>query len=273
MPWLLVTVQNVSRLQVPTGGGKTLASMAFALRHAERHALRRVIVVIPYLSIIEQNAAQYRRIFDPEGNGLVIEHHSAVAPPEDTREARQRSPLAYATENWNAPIIITTSVQFIESLFANRTSPCRKLHNMAHSVVIFDEVQTLPSHLLSPLLNVWRELRDHYGVSFVFSTATQPAFRHHPHHLEEGFRAGEVREITIDTAETFRQLQRVRYTLPRPDEKLSWTELIQSFAKQQQVLCIVNVRRHAFELWEQLRRVVPADEQESVFHLSSAMCA
>jgi len=260
-------------LTVPTGGGKTLSGMAFALAHAQHHALHRVIVVIPYLSIIEQNAAQYRRILDPENQGIVIENHSAVTPPEDRGEARQRSPLTYAAENWDAPVIVTTSVQFIESLFANRTSRCRKLHNIARSIVIFDEVQTLPPHLLNPLLNVLRELRDRYGVSFVFSTATQPAFRHRPRHLEEGFKVGEVREITDDTAETFRKLQRVRYTLPQPGETLSWDVLADRLTAQRQVLCVVNVRRHAFELWEQVRHLTPPDDRSSVFHLSSAMCA
>jgi CRISPR-associated endonuclease/helicase Cas3 len=260
-------------LTVPTGGGKTLSGMAFALAHAQQYALRRVIVVIPYLSIIEQNAAQYCRILDPENQGIVIENHSAVTPPEDRGEARQRSPLTYAAENWDAPIIVTTSVQFIESLFANRTSRCRKLHNVASSVVIFDEVQTLPPHLLNPLLNVLRELRDRYGVSFVFSTATQPAFRHRPRHLEEGFKVGEVHEITEETALTFRKLQRVRYRLPQPGETLSWNALADRLTEQKQVLCVVNVRRHAFMLWELARRFVPPDERDSVFHLSSAMCA
>jgi len=265
-------------LTVPTGGGKTLAGMAFALAHAEQHNLRRVIVVIPFLSIIEQNAAQYRRILDPKKKGIVIENHSAVAPREDIDEARPLKPFEkhateYAAENWDAPVIVTTSVQFIESLFANRTSRCRKLHNVARSVVIFDEVQTLPPHLLNPLLNVLRELRDHYGVSFVFSTATQPAFRHRPRHLAEGFRPGEIREITGDTAETFRQLRRVRYSLPGPGATTSWPDLAQQLSAQPQALCVVNVRRHAYELWEQLRRTLPADEIDGLFHLSSAMCA
>ena len=134
-------------LTVPTGGGKTLSGMAFALAHAAQpqYKLRRIIVVIPYLSIIEQNAAQYRRVLDPESRGIVIEHHSAVNVPEDTGESRPRAPFEkhpdeYAAENWDAPVIVTTSVQFIESIFANRTSRSRKLHNIAHSVVIFDEV-------------------------------------------------------------------------------------------------------------------------------------
>jgi CRISPR-associated endonuclease/helicase Cas3 len=253
-------------LTVPTGGGKTLAGMAFALAHAARHDLRRVIVVIPFLSIIEQNAAQYRRILDPYRQGVVIENHSAVTPFE-------KHATEYAAENWDAPVVVTTSVQFIESLFANRTSRCRKLHNIARSVVIFDEVQTLPPHLLNPLLNVLRELRDRYGVSFVFSTATQPAFRHRPRHLEEGFKADEVREITADTAATFHRLQRVSYSLPQPGQTQSWPELAERLAAQPQSLCVVNVRRHAYALWEELRRMSPADERDGVFHLSSAMCA
>jgi CRISPR-associated endonuclease/helicase Cas3 len=265
-------------LTVPTGGGKTLAGMAFALAHAQRHKLRRVIVVIPYLSIIEQNAAQYRRILDPEKKGIVTENHSAVTPPEDTSETRPLKPFEkhateYAAENWDAPVIVTTSVQFIEFLFANRTSRCRKLHNVARSVVIFDEVQTLPPHLLNPLLNVLRELRDHYSVSFVFSTATQPAFRHRPRHLEEGFKAGEVCEITAGTAETFRKLQRVHYSLPGVGRTMSWVEVADNLAAQQQSLCVVNLRRHAYELWEQLNCALPVAERDGLFHLSSAMCA
>jgi len=259
-------------LTVPTGGGKTLASIAFALRHAEQHGLRRIIVVIPYLSIIEQNAAQYRRIFDPDHEGMVIEHHSAVVVPED-REERQRSPLAYAAENWDAPIIVTTSVQFIESLFGNRPARCRKLHNIARSVVIFDEVQTLPSHLLNPPLNILRELKTHYGVSVVFSTATQPAFRHHALSLQEGFVDNDVLEITRDTAETFQTLRRVRFRLPAKDETVDWRTLAEEIAERPQALCVLNVRRHAFEVWEALRHTLAPAERDTVFHLSSAMCA
>ena len=265
-------------LTVPTGGGKTIAGMAFALAHAQRHDLRRVIVVIPYLSIIEQNAAQYRRSLDPDKKGIVIENHSAVAPPEDTGETRPLKPFErhsteYAAENWDAPVIVTTSVQFIESLFANRTSRCRKLHNVARSVVIFDEVQTLPAHLLNPLLNVLRELRDHYGLSFVFSTATQPAFRHRPRHLDEGFKTDEVREIITGTAEMFHKLKRVRYSLPGTIRKTPWSIVAENLAANQQSLCVVNLRRHAYELWEQLSRLLPASERSGLFHLSSAMCA
>ncbi len=265
-------------LTVPTGGGKTLSGMSFALAHAAKNELRRIIVVIPYLSIIEQNAAQYRRILDPENQGIVIEHHSAVKIADDTDESRPFKPFEkhaeeYAAENWDAPIIVTTSVQLIESLFACRTSRCRKLHNIAHSVIIFDEVQTLPPHLLNPLLNVFRDLRENYGVSFVFSTATQPAFRHRPLSLSEGFKKGEVEEITKDTANLFASLNRVNIHVPKTDETTTWDKLASDLAEPKQSLCIVNVRNDAFSLWEKLRRAVSEDDKASVFHLSSAMCA
>ena len=235
-------------LTVPTGGGKTLSGMSFALAHAAKNELRRIIVVIPYLSIIEQNAAQYRRILDPENQGIVIEHHSAVKIADDTDESRPYSPFEkhaeeYAAENWDAPIIVTTSVQLIESLFACRTSRCRKLHNISHSVIIFDEVQTLPSHLLNPLLNVFRDLRDNYGVSFVFSTATQPAFSHRPLSLSEGFKSDEIQEITQDTSNLFASLRRVTIHVPKADETTSWDRLATDLAERKQSLCIVNVRR------------------------------
>jgi CRISPR-associated endonuclease/helicase Cas3 len=259
-------------LTVPTGGGKTLSGMAFALKHAQLHRLRRVIVVIPYLAIIEQNAALYRRILDPDDQGIVIEHHSAINIPDDTDEERRRSPLEYAAENWDAPIIVTTSVQFIESLFASRTSRCRKLHNIAHSVVIFDEVQALPTHLLNPLLNMLRELQRTYSVSFVFSTATQPAFRASSA-LIEGFTANEITEITAETGATFEQLQRVRYRFSTPVQTMRWATIAAQMTEQQQVLCVVNTRRHAFVLWEELHRLLPESERDSLFHLSSWMCA
>jgi CRISPR-associated endonuclease/helicase Cas3 len=268
-------------LTVPTGGGKTLSGMAFALAHAARHRLRRVIVVIPYLSIIEQNAAQYRQILDPDNLGIVVEHHSAASPPEDRDETRplspfERHPAEYAVENWDAPVVITTSVQFIETLFASRTSRCRKLHNIARAVVVFDEVQTLPPRLLNPLLNVFRELQAHYGTSFVFSTATQPAFRRRPLSLAEGFGPDEITPIIEDEQARgiFRRLNRVDFKpFPRPNETLAWGELAAAIAGREQALCVVNVRRHAFEAWEKLRGKLGEDQKASVFHLSSAMCA
>lgn len=261
-------------LTVPTGGGKTLASMAFALAHARAHVQRRIIVVIPYLSIIEQNAAEYRRIF---GDHVVLENHSGVAPSDDTDE-EEKSRLELVCENWDAPVIVTTSVQFLESLFAASPTRCRKLHRIPRSVVIFDEVQTLPAHLLAPTFNVLRELAAHYGTSFVFSSATQPAFRRCAA-LPDGFLPSELREIAPDPDELFRALRRVTYRLPAPGETFDWPTLAARLAATPQVLCVVNLTRHARELWEQLtqhlRDLHGTDlaDDDAPIHLSSAMCA
>lgn len=252
-------------LTVPTGGGKTLSSMAFALEHARLHGMQRVIVVIPYLSIIEQNAAEYRKVLDPQNQGIVIEHHSAVVAKDDDRE-HGRSPEELAAENWDAPVIVTTSVQFIESLFANRTSKCRKLHNIANSVVLLDEVQTLPSHLLNPLLHVLRDLRKHYCTCFVFSTATQPAFIQSTS-LSNGFDVNEVKEIASQPSELFQKLSRVFYEVRSTEN--DWAKLAEEWEDELQVLGVVNTRRQAAEWWELLRE----QKSEGVMHLSSAMCA
>lgn len=265
-------------LTVPTGGAKTLAAMAFALRHALAHDLRRVIVVIPYLSIIEQNAKDYREIF---GADVVIENHSSVVIREEDKSSdfdEKRNPLALAAENWDAPVIVTTSVQFIESLFSHKPSRCRKLHNIARSVVIFDEVQTLPAKLLEPLFSIWRELRDNYGVSFVFSTATQPAFRKNETNFKNGFGANEMREITDDTDEIFKSLNRVEYDFEHFQKPRSWSEIASEMLGERQILCVVNTRRHAFELWNELNRQKNENNSSgsidaATFHLSSAMCA
>ncbi|MBX3748037.1 MAG: CRISPR-associated helicase Cas3' [Verrucomicrobiae bacterium] len=257
--------QGFFSLTVPTGGGKTLSGMAFALAHAKACGLRRVIVVIPYLSIIEQNAAEYRRIL---GDGVVLENHSNASPRPDTDE-EEKDRLDLVSENWDAPVIVTTSVQFLESLFASSPSKCRKLHRIARSVVIFDEVQTLPTHLLKPMFSVFRELVRSYGVSFVFSSATQPAFRKSLA-LPDGFAPEELREIAPDPAELFRRLRRVTYHLPRQGEALDWPQLAARIAEQPQALCVVNLTRHAKELWEQVKRLLP--DGECPIHLSSAMC-
>ncbi|HEY2157663.1 MAG TPA: CRISPR-associated endonuclease Cas3'', partial [Isosphaeraceae bacterium] len=146
-------------LTVPTGGGKTLAALAFALTHAIRHGLRRVIVVIPFTSIIDQTARVYREAFGELGRRSVVEHHSNL----DQRRESVRNRLA--SENWDAPVVVTTSVQFFESLFASRGTALRKLHNIARSVVVFDEVQTLPHHLRAPIFDALNQLVDHYKVS------------------------------------------------------------------------------------------------------------
>jgi CRISPR-associated endonuclease/helicase Cas3 len=261
--------QGFFSLTVPTGGGKTLSAMAFALAHARKHNLRRVIVVLPYLSIIEQNAAEYRRIL---GNDVVLENHSSVKSRLDADE-EEKDALELAAENWDAPVVITTSVQFIESLLSARPSRCRKLHRIANSVVIFDEVQTMPSHLLQPIFSVLRELVRQYGVSFVFSSATQPAFLKSTS-LPDGFTQGEMRPIIDDPDQLFRSLRRVNYHLPRDGETLDWHELASRMAlpANRQSLCVVNLTKHAVELWNQLRSALPDEERRTLFHLSSAMC-
>jgi len=265
--------QGFFSLTVPTGGGKTLSSMEFALAHARQHNLRRVIVVIPYLSIIEQNAKEYREIFGKEN---VLEHHSAVDVSRSDEDPAQAQDLEKAMENWDVPIVVTTSVQFIETLFSASPAQARKLHNIAQSVVIFDEVQTLPTHLLEPLLDVLRELKNRYGVSFVFCSATQPAFKKTTN-LKNGFVDDEIIEIAPNPDILYQSLQRVKYTVERFDSPWTWQDLAQKMIKHNQVLCIVNLRRQAYELLVTIRRNLEErnslrDLDESVFHLSSAMC-
>ncbi len=152
-------------LTVPTGGGKTLSSMAFALRHAALHNKSRIVMAIPYTSIIEQTANVFRNVF---GEEALLEHHSNIDPDEEDKKSR------LATENWDAPIIVTTNVQLFESLLASRPSACRKLHNLVNSIIILDEAQMLPPEYLKPILSVLKGLVDHFGVTVVFCTATQP---------------------------------------------------------------------------------------------------
>lgn len=265
-------------LTVPTGGAKTLAAIAFALKHALTHNLRRVIVVIPYLSIIEQNAKDYRDIF---GADVVIENHSSVVikgEDESNDFDEKRNPLALTAENWDAPVIVTASVQFIESLFSHKPSRCRKLHNIARSVVIFDEVQTVPAKLLEPLFSVWRELAENYAVSFVFSTATQPAFKKNETNFKNGFSADEMREITDDTDEILKSLNRVEYDFENFQTPQTWQEITAEMLDEPQILCVVNTRKHAFELWNEINLQKNENNfsdfsESSAFHLSSAMCA
>lgn len=265
--------QGFFSLTVPTGGGKTLSSMVFALAHARRHNLRRVIVVIPYLSIIEQNAKEYREIF---GNENVLEHHSAVEVSRSDEDPAQAQNIEKAMENWDVPIVVTTSVQFIETLFSASPSQTRKLHNIARSVVIFDEVQTLPTHLLETLLEVLRELRNRYRVSFVFCSATQPAFKKTTN-LKSGFGDDEITEVASNPDILYQSLQRVKYTVESIDLPWTWQDLAEKMLKHNQALCVLNLRRQVYEMFVTMRRnlednLSSSDLDESLFHLSSAMC-
>lgn len=248
-------------LTVPTGGGKTLAAMSFALRHAERHGLRRVIAAIPFTSIIEQNAAVYRRAL---GEANVIEHHSGLDPlkaQETSSRAETRRRLA--AENWDAPVIVTTNVQLFESLFAASPSRCRKLHNIARSVILLDEAQTLPADYLLAVLDVLKELTLHYGCTVVLTTATQPALKRRES-LPQGLEG--VMEIIPDTLSLARDLQRVHVSWPAADAPaLPYAALAEELATHERVLAVVHKRRDARALVERL-------PEENRFHLSALMC-
>lgn len=255
----------VFSLSVPTGGGKTLASLAFALRHAERREKKRIIYVIPYTSIIEQTADVFRKI--PGFEDAVLEHHSNVAEAAESREtARSR----LAAENWDEPLIVTTSVQFFESLFACRTSRCRKLHNIANSVVIFDEAQCLPHKYLRPVVFAIRELFRHYRVTPLLCTATQPVLTR-TDEFDFKFREGfdtpprEIVENPNELAERLKRVEIVRHNREMVPTELA--ELAESIrAEQNAVLCIVNRRDDA----RTLARLMP---EETTLHLSTNMCA
>lgn len=246
-------------LTVPTGGGKTLSSLAFALSHARTHGLRRVVYVAPFTSIIEQNADVFRAAMGGLDGTLpdpIIEHHSNLDPERETTWSR------LAAENWDAPLIVTTAVQFYESLFANRTSRCRKLHNLARSVVILDEAQCLPVDYLEPCLRALEELCQTYGTSVVLCSATQPAI-HRSEKFPIGVELSPDREIVDDPPALFSELKRVTI---RREGVVTDEELVRGLEDHERVLCIVNTRRHARALFELLQ------EREASFHLSANMC-
>ena len=252
--------QGLFTLTVPTGGGKTFTSMAFALEHAKQHGMRRVIYVIPFTSIIEQNAAEFRKAFGELGEQAVLEHHSTFDDGKLQNEAT-KDKLRLASENWDAPIVVTTAVQFFESLFADRSSRCRKLHNIAGSVIILDEAQMLPLNLLLPIMQAIKELAQNYRCSVVMCTATQPAVQ-----AENGFYRGfeNVREIAPKPTALFDKLRRttVQHIGTQTD-----ADLLAKFDEHPQMLVIVNNRRHARSLYDQAKHL------DGTFHLTTLMCA
>ncbi|MEW6219378.1 MAG: CRISPR-associated helicase Cas3' [Thermodesulfobacteriota bacterium] len=251
-------------LTVPTGGGKTLSSLAFALRHAVLHGLDRVVYAIPYTSIIEQNVAVFRQALGELGSAAVLEHHSSYRPAVEDDDAEDGLALRarLAAENWDAPIVVTTNVQLFESLFAARSSRCRKLHNLARSVVILDEAQMLPASLLQPCLAALRDLVASYGTTVVLCTATQPAL-HQADYLPRGFSDEEIREIIPDHASLYEAFRRVSVTYVGA---MSDNEVAGEVLSRSQVLCIVNTRAHARKLYEAL------GPGEGHFHLSALLC-
>lgn len=243
-------------LTVPTGGGKTVSSLAFALKHAALHGMKRVIYVIPYTSIIEQNAGVFAEIL---GDRNVLEHHAGMEPDEtDDQENALTRRKMLATENWDAPIIVTTAVQFFESLFSNKPSKCRKLHNIAGSVMIFDEAQMLPLSYLKPCVWAISELVRHYHATAVLCTATQPSLKQF---FSEYAPTLDIREICRDVPALQAFFRRVRF---RDMGTMEQERLADALSKQRQVLCIVNTRKNAQALFQKL----PGGGS---FHLSTRM--
>lgn len=248
------------KMTVPTGGGKTRSAMGFGLRHAVLHDKERVVVALPYTSIIEQNADVYREIF---GDDVVLEHHSAVrteaepgdeAPPERWRRL--------AAQNWDAPVVVTTTVQLLESLFTNHNGRLRKLHRLANSVVVLDEVQTLPPRLLETTLDGLRELEAYYGTSVLLCTATQPALAERP-----GFPEGvaDATEIVPDPSGLYDDLRRVQYDV-QVDQPWSWADVADDLRAHRQAMAILNTKDDAAAVLDEL------PDDPSVLHLSTRLC-
>lgn len=270
-------------LSAPTGAGKTLAMLGFALAHAACHHLRRVVMVIPYLNIIEQTVEVYRRVFADFDKAFIVEHSSQAgrirrerahesSDGEDEQDiaAQQARLLA---ENWDAPIIITTSVQALESLFANMPVPCRKLHRLARSVILFDEVQTLPPSLAVPTLAALSRLSERYSATVVFSTATQPAFDHLDGAVKEYAAQGwKPAEVVPQRLGLFKRVERVVVDWSRLGEQTAWEQLANEIAAANQGLCIVNLKAHARHLAALVEARLDERERGGLFHLSTSMC-
>lgn len=248
------------RLTAPTGGGKTLSSLAFALRHAMLHSKRRIIYAIPFTSIIDQTAKEFKDIFSGD---VVLEHHSGVVPPDDPNNVPPSGVWRrLASENWDSPMVTTTTLQLFHSLFSNSTSACRKLHNIAESVIVLDEVQLLPTHLLKPILDVLQQLVERYSVTVVLCTATQPALE-----TRRNFSGlKDIRDIIPDEdiLQIFSSLSRVIYEW-HTEEQWSWQQVASRAKQSKQALIIINTKKDAIACTE-------AFDDPSVLHLSTSMC-
>jgi CRISPR-associated endonuclease/helicase Cas3 len=246
-------------LNVPTGLGKTLSAMGYALEHAKQFNKKRVIVAIPFTSIIDQNAEVYKKVF---GADSVLEHHSQMNDTADDDE--QMSPARLATENWDRPIIVTTTVQLFESLFSNKTSKCRKLHNIVDSVIILDEFQKLPIEVLKPIFRMLKTLIEEFNVTVVVSSATPLSF-------DKPELFGNIApptEICSFNSELFEEMKRVKYEFS--EEPLTADALVEKMEHSEQVLCIVNTKNDAMRIYEKMKAVVASWER--IYHLSTAMC-
>ena len=272
--------QGLFTLTAPTGSGKTLSMLAFALKHAVEHGLRRIVFVIPYLSIIEQTVKVYRGVFSEKdfGKDYVLEDHSLAGTRKEEKKDKDAKSKDYdadsqrlLAQNWDAPIVVTTSVQFFESLFANRSSACRKLHRLAKSVILFDEAQTFPVPLAVPTLAALSRLTERYGSTVVFSTATQPAFTHLDDSVKKFCACGwEPKEIVPSNLNLFEKAKRTKVQWPDLDQRTSWEELAENLKTHEQVLCVVNLKRHALDLFDKLKG--QGCNEDELFHLSTNMC-
>jgi CRISPR-associated endonuclease/helicase Cas3 len=261
--------RGVFTLNVPTGGGKTLASLGFALDHAKAQRMDRIVYGIPFTSIIDQTAVIFRDVL---GKDVVLEHHSSI---DDERPGRKREEqegerdlrdkMRLAMEDWAAPVVVTTNVQLFESLFAYRTSRCRKLHNLVNAVIILDEAQTIPLPVLRPSVAALDELVRNYGCSIVLCTATQPALK--APRFKGGFNLSPERELAPDPEALANALKRV--TLAIRTGPTTDAELVNEIATVDQMLVIVNSRRHALDLY----RVAKAAELTGVIHLTTRQTA
>lgn len=261
-------------LSAPTGSGKTLAMLYFALKRAEADSrIRRIVVVLPFLSILDQTVQIYRELFKDFPIGYVLEHHSLSGtrkrPPKNGEESEKDRIARQMTQNWDAPIIITTSVQLLESLHSNHPSTCRKLHRLAGSVILLDEVQTIPLTLVPQTLKTLSHLSSSkYGAVLVMSTATQPAFTELHEQILKEEKEGEgwqPQEMVPAQLKLFQRIKRVKVDW-QLEEAVSWEEVSRWIAEEHQALCILNLKAHTQELIQKL------DDQDGVFHLSTSMC-
>ena len=250
-------------LTVPTGGGKTLSSLLWAMRHAICHGMKRIIIAIPYTSIIVQTASILKEIFGEEN---VMEHHSH-AELSAIKDVRLRHKAKLATENWDYPIIVTTNVQLFESMFSNKPSDCRKLHNIANSVIILDEVQTLPTDYLQPIVDALRSYQRMFGISVLFTTASQPVLSGliegcNPKAAFQGI--DNITEIIPKEYALHDKLRRV--CLETDSTGSTYDEIADRLSRHNKVLCIVNTRNDAREIFERLPK------EGLTIHLSRMMC-
>ncbi|HPV42958.1 MAG TPA: CRISPR-associated helicase Cas3' [Spirochaetota bacterium] len=252
-------------MNLPTGMGKTLASISWALEHANHNSLKRIIIVLPYINIIDQTAHILKDIL---GEEYVLEHHSGIGEelsiPEDERNSDYGKRLA--CENWDCPIIVTTTVQFFESIFSNKPSKCRKIHNIAESVVIFDEVQSLPKEIIIPTLTMLENMLFVMRTSFLFCTATLPAFE-----KRKSFDGIESITSLVDNPdELFQKTRRVEYLAVNHYEPVDFTEIINLAENQHcSVLSVFNTKKSALEFYKHARG---NRSWKKHYHLSTGMC-